>query len=78
MAAKVITKEDLLKKQQELIERVTAIKNDFGKGLDPDLEEQAVQLENYEVLMRLLENATIELGNIENQLAKMNRGSKLS
>lgn len=78
MAAKVITKEDLLKQQQELIERVTAIKNDFGKGLDPDLEEQAVQLENYEVLMRLLENATIELGNIENQLAKMNRGSKLS
>jgi RNA polymerase-binding transcription factor DksA len=78
MAAKVITKEDLLKQQQELIERVTAIKNDFGKGLDPDLEEQAVQLENYEVLMRLLENATIELGNIEKQLAKMNRGSKLS
>ncbi len=78
MAAKVITKEDLLKQQQELIERVTAIKNDFGKGLDPDLEEQAVQLENYEVLMRLLENATIGLGNIENQLAKMNRGSKLS
>ena len=68
-----LTKKDLLEKQQELIERVTAIKKDFEKGLDPDLEEQALQLENYEVLQRLLEQAEIELEKIERQLAIMNQ-----
>ncbi len=66
-------KQELLNKQQELIERITAIKKDFEKGLDPDLEEQALQLENYEVLQRLLEQAETELVKIEQQLQKMNQ-----
>ncbi|MGI9228145.1 MAG: hypothetical protein ACR2PU_05075 [Gammaproteobacteria bacterium] len=70
---KTVTKEELLKKQQELIERVTAIRKDFEKGLDPDLEEQALQLENYEVLQRLLEQAESELEKIENHLIIINR-----
>ena len=68
---KAITKNSLLKKQRELIERITAIKKDFENGLDPDLEEQALQLENYEVLFQLLEHAENELENIEKHLIKM-------
>jgi RNA polymerase-binding transcription factor DksA len=66
-----ITRDELLTKQHKLIERVTAIKEDFERGLDPDLEEQAVQLENYEVLQKLLEQANAELDKIDKQLKKM-------
>ncbi len=72
-----ITKEELLQKQQELINRITAIKKDFERGLDPDLEEQALQLENYEVLQRLLEQAETELSKIEDQLRKMSKTPNL-
>jgi len=68
---KTITRDELLTKQHELIDRVTAIKRDFESGLDPDLEEQALQLENYEVLQRLLEQANAELDKIDEQLRKM-------
>ncbi len=69
--ANKITRDELLTKQHQLIERVTAIKRDFEKGLDPNLEEQAIQLENYEVLQRLLEQANLELDKIDEQLKKM-------
>lgn len=69
--AKTITRDELLTKQHQLIERVTAIKEDFERGLDPDLEEQAIQLENYEVLQKLLEQANTELDKIDEQLKKM-------
>ena len=68
---KTISRDELLTKQHELIDRVTAIKRDFESGLDPDLEEQAQQLENYEVLQRLLEQANAELDKIDEQLRKM-------
>lgn len=68
---KTISRDELLTKQHELIDRVTAIKRDFESGLDPDLEEQAQQLENYEVLQRLLEQANAELDKIDEQLKKM-------
>ena len=66
-----VSKNKLLAKQNELIERVMAIKKDFEGGLDPDLEEQAQQLENYEVLQRLLEQANAQLNKIDEQLKKM-------
>lgn len=69
--SKTISRDELLTKQHELIDRVTAIKRDFESGLDPDLEEQAQQLENYEVLQRLLEQANEELDKIDEQLKKM-------
>ncbi len=73
-----ITRDELLTKQHKLIERVTAIKEDFERGLDPDLEEQAIQLENYEVLQRLLEQANAELDKIDEQLKKMSMTSSSS
>ena len=75
---KTISRDELLTKQHELIDRVTAIKRDFESGLDPDLEEQAQQLENYEVLQRLLEQANAELDKIDEQLKKMAVASSTS
>ncbi len=57
-------------KQGELRERVDAIRRDIRGGLDPDLDEQAVQLENAEVLDALLALAVNELEEIEQKLRR--------
>ena len=62
------TLEELKARKGELEARIDAIRNDLKSGLDPDSEEQAVQLENYEVLTGLLKNAENELGDINEQL----------
>jgi RNA polymerase-binding transcription factor DksA len=65
------TLEELKARKSELEARIDAIRNDLKSGLDPDSEEQAVQLENYEVLMGLLKNAENELGDINEQLMQL-------
>ena len=60
--------EELRQKKIELRERVDAIRRDVRSGLDPDFEEQAVQLENAEVLDALLKQALSELEEIERKL----------
>jgi RNA polymerase-binding transcription factor DksA len=60
----------LREKQAELRERVEAIRRDVRSGLDPDFEEQAVQLENAEVLDALLRQALTELEEIEQKLRR--------
>ncbi len=64
------TEQELLRKKAELRERVDAIKRDFRGGLDRDFEEQAVQLENAEVLNALLAQALDELEEIEQKLRR--------
>ena len=67
------TREALIDKRRELEQRVEAVRRDFAGGLDPDLEEQAVQLENAEVLNELLRQALSELEEIEQKLRRMDR-----
>jgi RNA polymerase-binding transcription factor DksA len=67
------TRQALLDKRRELEERVDAVRKDFAGGLDPDLDEQAVQLENAEVLNELLREALSELEEIEQKLRRMDR-----
>lgn len=67
------TLEELKARKGELEARINAIRNDLKSGLDPDSEEQAVQLENYEVLMGLLKNAENELGDINEQLIQLGK-----
>lgn len=67
------SEESLRRKQKELRERVDAITRDFRGGLDRDLEEQAVQLENAEVLDALLKQAIGELEEIERKLRRFER-----
>jgi hypothetical protein len=59
----------LEKRRDELTERLAAIKRDLGRGLERDLEEQAVQLENLEVLQEIERIASEELREIELKLS---------
>jgi RNA polymerase-binding transcription factor DksA len=61
----------LLARKQELVERITAIEQDYRKGLDADSEERAVQLENAEVLEGIGNAAADELAQIEERLAEL-------
>lgn len=65
------TREALQRQRAELLERIDAIKRDYASGLDKDLEEQAIQLENAEVLEALLKQAYDELEEIERKLDRM-------
>jgi DnaK suppressor protein len=55
----------------ELTERVNKIKADVGSGLEADSKEQAIQLENHEVLDALAIEATEELVKINAALQRM-------
>ena len=46
-------KQILIEKKKELEERLEKIKKDIKGGLDADWEEQAVQLENRDVLLEI-------------------------
>lgn len=65
------TREELLAKREELQKRLQAIKEDYARGLDADFEEQAVQLENAEVLDGIAKAATEELERIERRLRQL-------
>jgi DnaK suppressor protein len=59
----------------ELTERVDKIKADVTGGLEADSKEQAVQLENHEVLDALANEATEELVKINAALQRMDSGT---
>lgn len=62
------SREDLQRQRDELLDRIDAIKRDYASGLDQDMEEQAQQLENAEVLEALLKQAYDELAVIDRKL----------
>ena len=64
-------KQTLLRRRLELRERLDAINKDYRRGLDPDFEEQAVQLENAEVLAGIAKVTAEELDQVERQLAEL-------
>jgi hypothetical protein len=51
------------------MQRLNAIRADFGKGLDADSKEQAIQLENIDVLSEISRITEEELQKINRQLA---------
>jgi len=63
--------EALLTRKRELLDRLAAIRADISSGLDTDSEEQAIQLENFEVLQEIQRLAEEELKTIELKLAKL-------
>jgi hypothetical protein len=71
MTAKTPTLEGLEARRQELVERLDAIKRDYGRGLDKDFEEQAVQLENAEVLAEIARVTADELGTVNRAIARL-------
>lgn len=60
----------LLAKRDQLRNRLTAVKNDVGRGLDKNLEDQAVQLENADVLDEIARVTALELERIEQLLSE--------
>lgn len=61
----------LIEKRDELRSRIESIEKDYRQGLDSDLEEQAVQLENAEVQEAIAKSTAEELQRIETELAKL-------
>ena len=58
-------KRELEQRRDELSERLQRIKMDYGRGLERDLEEQAQQLENADVLHEISRVTADELSTIE-------------
>ena len=61
----------LTQKRDELRERLAAIERDYRAGLAADSEEQAVQLQNAEVLAGIAKSTAEELARIEAKLADL-------
>lgn len=66
--------EDLFARRDELRARIGAIHKDIGGGLEKDYEEQAIQLENLEVLQEIVRVAEQELREVEMKLARLQAG----
>lgn len=64
-------RQTLLAKRRELLERVTAIADDKQRTASADSEEQAVELENEEVLSALDEEARETLSQIDQALQRI-------
>jgi len=64
---------DLETRRAQLIERLESIEQDYRRGLDKDAEEQAIQLENAEVLEGIARSARDELTRVEAELAALRR-----
>ncbi len=58
-------------RRDELQGRIKAIHRDLGRGLEKDYEEQAIQLENLEVLQEIARVAEAELRKVELELAAL-------
>jgi hypothetical protein len=61
----------LKSKKLELIKRLEDIESDYKQGLSADSEEQAIQLENAEVLEGIAKATSEELENIKKQIAEL-------
>jgi hypothetical protein len=61
----------LARRREELKARLEAIQRDLGRGLGVNLEEQAIELENLEVLEEIARVAREELKEIELKMAAL-------
>jgi RNA polymerase-binding transcription factor DksA len=63
------TREELMQSKDELLNRLEAIRKDLRGGLDADSKEQAVQLENMQVLQEIARVTEENLQEINKQLS---------
>ncbi len=64
-------REELLKQRDELRQRHDKIMADLNHGLEADLEEQAIQLENRDTLLEIERVTSEQLVRIEEELGKL-------
>lgn len=75
----VRTRLDWLKNRKiELEQRIAAIKRDYAQGLSADSSEQAIELENAEVLAEIQRLAVEELAHIEVELRRLQQAQSES
>lgn len=67
---------ELIKKRDSLRQRIEAIEQDYKSGLSADSEEQAIQLENAEVLEGIAKAAADELNQIDERISELNKKLK--
>lgn len=65
-------KDELLAKKEELEQRLKKIQKDVASGLSADSEEQATELENYDVLVEIARVTQEELKLIVKKLNQLN------
>ena len=61
----------LRQRRDELQRRLDAIKADYRRGLSADSDEQAIELENAEVLAEISRVAANELAQVEQELRQL-------
>ena len=61
----------LRQRRGELQQRLDAIKADYRRGLSADSDEQAIELENAEVLAEISRVAATELDQVEQELRQL-------
>ena len=64
-------REQLMARREALRERLEAIERDYRRGLSADAEEQAIELENAEVLAGIAAATAEELRQVEYQLQQL-------
>ena len=67
--------EELLPRRDELRGRIKAIHRDLARGIGQDYEEQAIKLENLEVLQEIARVAEKELHEVEVTLADLQKST---
>ena len=65
-----MNKQELENKRTELRQRLEAIRRDLHGGLDRDMSDQAIQLENRDTLLEIARVTEQELERVEQQLAE--------
>ncbi len=63
------TRDELIQSRDELLNRLEAIRKDLRGGLDADSKEQAIQLENMQVLQEIARVTEENLQEINKQLS---------
>jgi RNA polymerase-binding transcription factor DksA len=65
------SKEALQKRREEILTQLGEGSRDERIELDPDPEEQAIQMEQHEVSVSFVENLRRELADVEDRLAQL-------
>lgn len=66
-----ISKEHLERRRDEINAQLGDVSKDERIELDPDMEEQAIQMEQHEVSVAIVDNLRRELADIEERLGRL-------
>ena len=76
LSAKQSEIDDLKEQRSKLRQKLAAIEADYRKGLVPDSDDRAIELENADVLEEIARTVANELESIEKRLSELASNSK--